>query len=48
LTLEKVNPAPIVVEEYAVTTIIWGQVPGDGNEDKRAFIAGYTSKIENP
>jgi hypothetical protein len=48
LTLEKVNPAPIVVDEYAVTTIIWGQVSGDGNEGKRMFIAGYTSKIENP
>jgi hypothetical protein len=48
LTLEKVNVSPIVVQEYAVTTIIWGQVPGDGNEDKRAFVAGFTSTIANP
>jgi hypothetical protein len=48
LILEKQNIAPIVCTKYAVTTIVWKQREGDGNENKRDFVAGYTSTITTP
>lgn len=48
MVIAKQNIAPIICKKYAVTTIVWQQRPGDGNEDLRDFVAGYTSVITTP